>query len=293
MSVQPIVVLGGSGRLGRRYRALVGADRGQRVINVDPREPAPFPTDLDRFALVVLAAKITLEVGGEGFAAVEELLDTNALTPVRFAAAHAERVTRVVFASSLEIYGDAPDATPLREDAPPRPTTAYGISKLLGERAMRLYCDNRSIPCVTLRFASLYGAEDDLSNALVGFLDRAARGLTIDLHGDGSGTRSYLHLDDAAGVLSAALQYPSSDVFNAASPEPITLRQLAETAVAAAGDGRVAWTQPGAPAAHRALDGTKLRLLPYAPLINIADGMRRLLALRQQLGDHERPPARN
>ena len=57
MSVQPIVVLGGSGRLGRRYRALVGADRGQRVINVDPREPGPFPTDLDRFALVVLAAK--------------------------------------------------------------------------------------------------------------------------------------------------------------------------------------------------------------------------------------------
>jgi len=284
VSGEPVVVLGGSGRLGRRFRAVLAGDRWRRVINVDPREPAAFPDDLEGFALVVLAAKITLEAGGEGLTAVEDLLATNAFAPVHFAAAHAGRVTRLVFASSLEIYGDAPDAAPLREEAPARPTTAYGISKLLGEHATRLYCRDHGIPWVALRYGSLYGAEDDLANALVGFLALAVRGAPIELHGDGSGTRSYLHLDDAAGALLAALTHSESEVFNAAHPRPVTLRELADTAVAVAGRGHVIYTHPEARTAHRALDAGKLRLLPYAPAIDVAEGMRRRLTLLRERG---------
>lgn len=270
----PIVVLGGSGRLGRRFRR-IAKEEGRHLINIDPREPAEFSADqIDHFELVSLAAHIAVEANNEALNAFENIFETNIMEPARFFAKYKERISRVVFASSLEVYGDSANEHPLREETPSFPTTAYGMSKLMGETTMRIHCDTNGIPCVVLRYGSLYGSEDDLPNALVTFLDKALADETIELQGDGSGTRSYIHIDDAARMIIAALQYPGSGVFNAAHPDPISMRQLAETAIGVAGKGSIKWVQPSVAPVHRALDASRLNLLPFAPTIDLAEGMR-------------------
>jgi UDP-glucose 4-epimerase len=54
---------------------------------------------------------------------------------------------RVVYASSSSVYGDS-DALPLREDAPCRPVSPYGVTKLAGEHLAILYAKRLALPDV-------------------------------------------------------------------------------------------------------------------------------------------------
>ena len=82
------------------------------------------------------------------------------------------------------------------------------------------------------------------------------------LWGDGSATREFLYVEDAAdGILLAAERYDSSDPVNLGSGEEISIRALAETiARAARFEGRFVWdtSKPnGQP--RRRLDVTRAR----------------------------------
>src|SRR5262249_28524481 len=60
--------------------------------------------------------------------------------------------TRVVYASSSSIYGNA-EAYPTREDAVPQPISPYGITKLACEHLARAY----GADAVGLRYFTVYG----------------------------------------------------------------------------------------------------------------------------------------
>src|SRR5205814_10638361 len=55
---------------------------------------------------------------------------------VAAAEAHAPGLRRFVYVSSLSAVGPSPDGKPVPDDAPPRPVTQYGRSKLAGEQAV-------------------------------------------------------------------------------------------------------------------------------------------------------------
>ncbi len=66
------------------------------------------------------------------------------------------RVTRLVFSSSISVYG--PSEEPRLESSPPRPTTAYGTSKLAAEGVHRAWAeegDSRHL--VTVRPGVVFG----------------------------------------------------------------------------------------------------------------------------------------
>jgi nucleoside-diphosphate-sugar epimerase len=292
----PVVVLGGSGRLGSRFVDLLLEQCPERaVLNIDlrphprvrtiscdliapPQSPSSELAALGRFDLVSLAACITVEAGGQGQTQAEQLFATNVTGILRLAMDCRSHLNRIVHASSLEVYGPS-DGSDFLEDRPLRPETAYGISKLLGEQGLRLLCTATGVSLVTLRFGSLFGPEEPLGNALSTFLGIAGRDGTIEVQGDGSGRRSYIHVDDAAHSLLAALAFDGSDVFNIANPELVTVRMLAEWAIEVQGRGRIAYVKPELRPVHRALDTRKmLGLLRYRPTMSTVEGMGRVLA---------------
>jgi UDP-glucose 4-epimerase len=114
--------------------------------------------------------------------------------------------TDVVFSSTGgAIYGECDG--PADEDAPRRPISPYGISKLAGEEYLlgwnRLYGSQH----VALRFANVYGPrqEPELEGGVIAiFLDRMATGEPARIFGDGNQTRDFIYVGDiVSGVLGA------------------------------------------------------------------------------------------
>jgi UDP-glucose 4-epimerase len=66
-------------------------------------------------------------------------------------------VARIVFSSTAAVYGE-PERTPIEEDAPARPTSPYGASKMAVDTALAEHARMHKIGAVSLRYFNVAGA---------------------------------------------------------------------------------------------------------------------------------------
>jgi UDP-glucose 4-epimerase len=113
---------------------------------------------------------------------------------------------QVVFASTGgAIYGECEG--PAREDAPRRPVSPYGVSKLAGEEYLAAYNRLHGTAHVSLRYGNVYGPRQDPhgeAGVVAIFLGRLVRGEDLRVFGDGSQTRDYVYVDDVVAATLAA-----------------------------------------------------------------------------------------
>ncbi|MFB7102290.1 NAD-dependent epimerase/dehydratase family protein [Streptomyces hydrogenans] len=162
------LVVGGAGFLGRHVAAAL-ADGGFRVLTLGrtPR-PGALRADLAATAPGELAAlldrhRVDLVVNAAG--AVwggldEESVHRANVTLVRglvAAVAASARAPRLVQLGSGYEYGPTPEGEPVTEDAPARPTTPYGRTKLLATLTVLAAAEEGLIDGVVLRVASALG----------------------------------------------------------------------------------------------------------------------------------------
>jgi UDP-glucose 4-epimerase len=118
--------------------------------------------------------------------------------------------TRFVFASSVAVYG-APERQPVTEDAPLLPTSPYGESKVAAEQAIETAAAGGAMGAVTLRIFNAAGAvagvaDTDLSRVIPKALAVAAgQAARVEMNGDGSAVRDFVHVDDVAAAFLLAL----------------------------------------------------------------------------------------
>jgi UDP-glucose 4-epimerase len=160
-------------------------------------------------------------------------LESNVLTTVRILeAAAAMRIRRIVFVSSGgTVYGTARQKL-ISEDHPTDPICSYGIQKLAIEKYLQLFRLTRNLDSIVLRVSNLYGESQECSRplgAIAHFANRAVRGIPIEIWGDGTTTRDYVHVDDAANALLKCISYDGTErVFNIGSGHGVTLTELIE-----------------------------------------------------------------
>jgi UDP-glucose 4-epimerase len=151
----------------------------------------------------------------------------------------------VIFASSAAVYGDNPEL-PLTETAAPRPLSPYAVDKLASEFYAQAAGRLCALPTVGLRFFNVYGARQNPHSPHSGvisiFADRAARGETVEIHGDGEQTRDFVHVDDAIDALLSAWRLARSsagraEIFNVCTGRAVSIFQLASTIIALTGRG--------------------------------------------------------
>jgi UDP-glucose 4-epimerase len=160
-------------------------------------------------------------------------------THALFAAAADAAVRKVVFASSLYVYGRL-QGPPFREDELPRPTTVYGISKLCGEHLLAHFAAARGLRGVALRYLFVYGPRQfsgtGYKSVIVRNCERILDGEPPVVFGDGEQALDYVYVDDAVEATVAALESPVCDeVLNVGSGRPTTINQLVDTLVAVSG----------------------------------------------------------
>jgi GDP-L-fucose synthase len=146
---------------------------------------------------------------------------------------------------------------PFKEDDmwngyPEETNAPYGIAKKMMLVASEGYRQQYGLNSVVLFPVNLYGPRDnfDLHTSHVipamirKFVSARNRGDSeVALWGDGSPTREFLYVEDAAdGIVLAAEKYDSSDPVNLGSGQEIPIRDLAEKiAKAARFEGRFVW----------------------------------------------------
>jgi UDP-glucuronate 4-epimerase len=136
---------------------------------------------------------------------------------------------RVVYASSSSVYGDT-KVLPLREDAPCRPVSPYGVTKLAGEHLAVLYHESFGLPTVSLRFFTVYGPRQRPDMAFHRFLKAARDGDAIRVYGDGRQTRDFTYVADVvAATRAAAVSGRPGSVYNVGGGERLALLDVLRT----------------------------------------------------------------
>lgn len=150
-----------------------------------------------------------------------------------FEAARANKISRVVFASSSAVYGDA-DAPLLEETLPVAPKSPYALHKYVTERYGQLYRELYGIEMFPLRFFNVYGpgarAEGAYSLVTAIFLKRMREGQPLLITGDGEQTRDFIHVHDIARALELAVTNVGGgdgEPINIGSGVPTSINQIA------------------------------------------------------------------
>ena len=131
-------------------------------------------------------------------------------------------VRHFIFSSTAAVYGN-PERVPVAEDAPTKPMSPYGSSKLMTETMLRDAGDAYGLGYVILRYFNVAGADPQLRTGqasrnathLIKVAAEAALGLRpkVEVFGtdyptpDGTGIRDYIHVSDLARAHSDALRH--------------------------------------------------------------------------------------
>lgn len=273
-----VVLTGGTGKLGRACLTEL-LEHGYRVTNVDLVRPADDPCPFVRADLTDMGQTMEVlrqvddrhrsvdavvhlgAIPAPGWAPGAELFRNNTISTYNvFASARHLGIRNIVSASSETVLGlpfdIPPPYLPVDEEYPPRPETAYGLSKTMGEEMARQFCRwEPDMKIISLRFSNVMRPDE-----YAGF-----PGFNDDPAGRKWNLWSYIDARDAAQAVRKALEAPltGAEVFIIASPDTVMSRPVTE--LAAEFFPGVPWRRDVGP--HEALlDSEKARrVLGYDP----------------------------
>jgi len=145
---------------------------------------------------------------------------------------------RVLVASTSEVYGDRREPEALSEESKRMygPTTArrwaYAESKALDEFLALAYHQERGLDCVIVRLFNTVGPRQSGQYGMVipRFVQSALAGRPLEIHGDGTQTRCFCHVQDTIRALAGLMNARdiSGQIFNVGSTERVTITELAQ-----------------------------------------------------------------
>jgi ADP-L-glycero-D-manno-heptose 6-epimerase len=241
-----ILVTGASGFIGRHVcRALT--ERGDVVVQVDPRSPASMLSldellrgGMDVEAVVHLGAITDTMCDDE-----ERLLATNVELPRRLWQSCTESGATLVFASSAAVYGSGERGFSEREWLL-TPLNAYGRSKLTFDRWASVLAEGMQQPTswAGLRFFNVYGPGEEQKGPMASMVSKAvwaARlGVPLSLFQWGEQRRDFVYVGDVVKVilwLLDNLDRGRSGIYNVGTGRATSFAEVVE----AVGDVSVEW----------------------------------------------------
>lgn len=148
-------------------------------------------------------------------------------------------VSRIIMASTVHVYGDAP--FPYREDEPARPSRPYETSKTCADLIAQSYADTYGLPVLIPRFVNIYGPGDMNDSRIVPkTITSLLQGKKPVLWG-GSAKRDYLYIDDVLRAYDLLgkitdVQLERNRIFNFASGHSITAKNMVKKIIGIMGE---------------------------------------------------------
>jgi UDP-N-acetylglucosamine 4-epimerase len=148
-------------------------------------------------------------------------------------AARDAKVTRMVYASSSSVYGDAKEL-PKREGEEGMPLSPYAVTKKANELYARVFNDVYGFPLIGLRYFNIFGPRQDPDGPYAAviplFVKKSLNNETVWIDGDGEQTRDFTFVANAVKANVKALVDADSEahgqVFNIAVGQSFSVNYL-------------------------------------------------------------------
>jgi UDP-glucose 4-epimerase len=296
-----VVVTGGAGFIGSHVVDMARAEGSEVVVIDDLSSGSPdnVPSDVrlevlditDRPALdrAIDAAKPSLIYHLAAQASVTRSVEdpqrdceVNVVGTLGVLEAAARHGVQVIFTSTGgAIYGnDAP--LPTNEDSPPVPISPYGASKWAAEAYVNTWREAKGVPHAVCRLANVYGPRQRAhgeAGVVAIFSYLLWSGQSPILFGFGEPTRDYVHVEDVARALRAAVG--RAGTFNVSTGIETDVRTLFELMREIAGstvEPELAPLRPGE-LTRSLMDPSRAReALGWEPQITLKAGLERTYA---------------
>jgi UDP-glucose 4-epimerase len=122
------------------------------------------------------------------------------------------KIPRIVFASSMSVYGNISGSGEAREDHRPNPLSCYGVSKFSAENYLRIF--KPQLKSLSMRMFNVYGPNQNLLNLKQGmvsiYISQAITNSSILVKGSLDRYRDFIYIDDVVDFWwkSATLFWP-------------------------------------------------------------------------------------
>lgn len=204
----------------------------------------------------------------------------------------AEDKEKLLFDPICPVCGGECSSIATPEEAPLRPSSFYGLTKLTQEQMVLLFGQVLGIPSIALRYQNVYGPGQSLQNPYTGILavfsNLARVGQPIRVFEDGMESRDFVYIDDVVTATATALLAPMEGchTINVGSGERTTVLEVAERINAYFGS-RATLQVTGAfregDIRHNFADLTRAQqLLGHRPAWSFHEGLKRFLAWAEQ-----------
>lgn len=265
-------------------------------ILIDPSDDLRLPGVAQRAVdrvkpdvVIHLAAKVGRLFGEDNPA--ETIADNAGMTAL-VAKAAATRHARMVYASTSEVYGDNGDVECDEVEGPfSLPHNIYGLSKLWGEDACRLYAPN---DLTILRFSMPYGPGLPAGRgraAIINMLWQAHRRERMPVHRGAE--RSWCWVGDTVRAVRLAIEQWEDGVFNVGRDDAaVSMLAVAQMACKLTRASEKLISEVDAPARQtvvKRLATSRVRRLGWLPEVELEEGMKQTLAWVKTLGEDGLP----
>ncbi len=157
-------------------------------------------------------------------------------------------VQRIVYASTIWVYSDCEPEAVDEDTLLPPPSHLYTSTKLAGELYCKAYQELYGIEYTILRVGIPYGPRAREAAVIPAFVNKAFKGEPLTLAGDGLQSRRFVYVEDLAdGVALGLGEVAKNRVYNLASNDNVTIKQIAVTVQELIGNTEIVYTpaRPG------------------------------------------------
>jgi UDP-glucose 4-epimerase len=144
---------------------------------------------------------------------------------------------RILYTSGSGVYGENAEVAFAEDYGPCVPISTYGASKLACEGLIASYCHMFDLVGRAFRFANVVGPRQTHGVGYDFIRRLRADPERLRILGDGTQKKSYIHVDDVLEAIRLADSRATGryDLFNVATDDYITVREIADLAVQVSG----------------------------------------------------------
>ena len=139
-------------------------------------------------------------------------------------------VKKLVFISSGGTVYGVPNEIPIHESHATNPVCAYGITKLAIEKYLELYRVLHGLQYSVLRLSNPFGERQRVESsqgAIAVFIGKLLQNEIVEIWGDGSVVRDYVHISDVVSAIKQAADLETKNrIFNIGSGQGRTLNEV-------------------------------------------------------------------
>lgn len=194
------------------------------------------------------------------------------------------KLTHFLYVSTLDVY-DQRASGRLSEKTATNPSTAYGMSKLLGEYLAEAHFAIRHVPFCVGRLGLVYGpGEESYGKMIPSFIRSAVEGKPLVITGNGRAKRNFIYVDDVARAILLLCRKNATGIYNVASGSPANVLEVAKKIVRLTGGNSRIMTKPVIkPQQDRLLSGAKIARLGFYPNTTFIEGLQKEITYASHL----------